>query len=209
MFYLSLAGRVFGGQNPVQYSLGLGLAISAAFLIGMGAYTFKLARQIQTQANKKALFGQQKSTKHFEDNQNLFLTLIISLVMEFIVFIVLVGAYFVFEGNLITDIGRVPVNELAIIIFSAYFIYWSGRFLWQKAILRTDNLDINMIGYIGPILAILWLSIFGLANVESLTLLWVGTILVVTANALIGWLDLKRTPADKPHRHHLFHHHQP
>ena len=219
LFFVALSGvalvvisqfgwQSFGGHNPSEYILGLALALLGAITGGLGAYTFKMAKQLRIQAGQKQLLTDIAPSDGKVEQQQYFFIMLVTMIGDIMSLLVATVGYFVFRGNLLVSIGQIPASDLWWMIGAGFFICWLSRIGWQWSILRTTNLDINMLCYAGPILAILWLSVFGLADVKILSLLWAGSGLVVAANALIGWLDLKRTPADKPHRHHLFHHHQ-
>lgn len=57
--------------------------------------------------------------------------------------------------------------------------------LWRMSNLRTANLEINVLLYAGPMLAIIWLHIAGRTNVPQPDLLIIGALSTAAANYLL------------------------
>ena len=198
--------QAFGGQEPLQYIIGLIMALSGSILIGFASYNFRVANIIYHQGVKTGLLGHPQDSRSSKDDDKLFCFRFWIATIESILWLLAVAVYFLVEGNLITDIVNHHQLGLAIMVGCGVFCLLS-RFIWQKSFLKTTNLDIIIIGYITPILGIGWLSLFGLANVDDLTLLWLGTILVVGSNIAIGLIDLNK-PARHKINHHILHAHR-
>lgn len=65
--------------------------------------------------------------------------------------------------------------------------------VWRKANLTARNLDINLMRYASPALAVLWLSLFSLVGDIDGATLWIGVILIFLANAGL-YFDLEPDP---------------
>ena len=65
--------------------------------------------------------------------------------------------------------------------------------VWRKANLSARNLDINLMRYASPALAVLWLSLFSLVGDIDGATLWIGVILIFLANAGL-YFDLEPDP---------------
>ena len=196
----------FGGQNPLQYSFGLLLALATAIFCGLEAYNFKLADRFCQQATKAKLLSAPKQVqKTLKTERRVFSLRLVSTAIDGASLLVVMAIYYFHQGNLVADIVNHSTSALFLTIGCAV-ICLLAWFVWQKALLVTTNLDINMIGYLGPILAVFWLSLFNLADVESLKLLWLGSSLVVGANILIGLSDLKKFHLFRLHFRSLFPH---
>ena len=64
----------------------------------------------------------------------------------------------------------------------------AAAIVWRKAILITDNLGINAVGFITPVLSILWLYWVAHANVARWDYLLIGATAIITANL---WIKLQ------------------
>ena len=67
------------------------------------------------------------------------------------------------------------------------FVQAISSIFYRVAILRTDNLGINALGYTIPVFSLLWLAIFSLVNVARFDYLVIGAAAIITANLLINF----------------------
>ena len=58
---------------------------------------------------------------------------------------------------------------------------------WRKANITTDNLGINALGFVTPIMSLFWLFWIAQARVARWDYLVIGTAAVITANLLISF----------------------
>ncbi len=84
------------------------------------------------------------------------------------------------ENEGITSPGKIIAISFGIVLTF-------GNIAWGKANFTTDNLGINAIAYSIPIMSLLWLFAFSLAEVARFDYLVIGAAAIITANILINF----------------------
>ena len=85
---------------------------------------------------------------------------------------------------------RLPWDQVVYAVFCGVFLQGVGNFLFRKANLITDNLGVNSLCYLTPVLSLGALALFGLVGVASPVYLVAGGLVVVGAN--LGFVVLER-----------------
>ena len=89
---------------------------------------------------------------------------------------------------------RLPWEQVVYAVFCGVFLQGVGNFLFRVANLATDNLGVNTLGYLTPLLSLGALAPFGFVGVASPVYLLVGAVTVVGANVGSGLLERSRGP---------------
>ncbi len=76
-------------------------------------------------------------------------------------------------------------KDLAIAVVGGGVVQAIASILYRTAILNTNNLGINALGYTVPIFSLLWLAIFSRISVARVDYLLIGAAAIVAANVLI------------------------
>ena len=76
-------------------------------------------------------------------------------------------------------------TDLAIAVVGGGVVQAIASILYRTAILNTNNLGINALGYTVPIFSLLWLAVFSRISVAHVDYLVIGAAAIVAANVLI------------------------
>ena len=82
---------------------------------------------------------------------------------------------------------RIEWFAFLISILGGFLVAGIGDVSFRIANSYTDNLGVNALSYLTPILALAWLALFSQAEVSRLDYLLVGAIAVITANLLVNF----------------------
>ena len=88
---------------------------------------------------------------------------------------------------------RLPWEQVVYAVGCGVLLQGVGNFLFRKANLVTDNLGVNGLGYLTPVLSLGALALFGLVGVASPGYLVAGTVVIVGANLGSGLLERSRS----------------
>ena len=154
--------------------LGILLALSSALLAALNGLSFKWGMDLTSKLPDESL------QNHNTDSINLFGVVMAGFIGNLVIvpFSLAIGA-----GTGETISGKV----LMFSVIGGVLTYPIAGIAWRKANLLTYNLGINAIGYIRPILSIVWLLPFSYINVVKVDYLVIGTGFVIAANILINF----------------------
>ena len=82
---------------------------------------------------------------------------------------------------------RIGFEDFSVILFGGALFLTSGIMLLRRSNLATDNLGVNALSYITPLVALSWLLIFAEITVARGSFLVIGTIAIIIANLLINF----------------------
>ena len=81
----------------------------------------------------------------------------------------------------------IGIQDFFVILFGGVLFLTSGIMLLRKSNVATDNLGVNALSYITPIVALSWLVVFAEISVARGSYLVIGTIGIIIANLLINF----------------------
>ena len=87
---------------------------------------------------------------------------------------------------------RLPWEQVIYAVLCGVFLQGLGNFLFRKVNLMTDNLGVNCLCYLTPVLSLGALALFGRVGVASPAYLVAGAVVVVAANVGFGVLERAR-----------------
>ena len=73
------------------------------------------------------------------------------------------------------------------IVVGGIFTYFVGGIAWRKAVFTGDNLGINAMAYLTPVLSVILLFVFSQTDVARWDYLIIGAAAIITANLLINF----------------------
>ena len=76
---------------------------------------------------------------------------------------------------------------LVIGVIGGGFVQVFSSIFYRKAVLSTDNLGINAMGYAIPILSLMWLGLFSQIGVARVDYLIIGAAAIIVSNLLINF----------------------
>ena len=82
---------------------------------------------------------------------------------------------------------RIGFEDFSVILFGGALFLTSGIMLLRRSNLATDNLGVNALSYMTPLVALSWLLIFAEITVARGSFLVIGTIAIIIANLLINF----------------------
>ena len=170
-------GHFVGTANDISYSSlvpGVLLAILAAVVAALSAFNFRWGSELGGEMSRMAGIGYDR------DSLDLFCVLMASLVANAIAlpFNLFAGVI----GGETISISNLGIGLLGGLVFNAM-----ANVLWRKANLATNNLGVNAVAYITPIISLVWLFLFSQSEVPRVDYLVIGASAIVTANLLINF----------------------
>ena len=174
----SQAGGIRLSDSSANWSLGLGilLALASALILAFNGFIFRFgtdlsaALPVQGGVGASSLFGVVLAGM---------LANMVSIPVCFVI-------------GLSVD-ETIPGRMLLFTVVGGALIYPAAGIFWRKANLITHNLGINAIGYLYPVMSLLWLWPFSLIGAARVDYLLFGTATIVVANLLIHRTGLVRS----------------
>ena len=171
-FVISSQSETFDVLNEVfNYTAmtGVGLVIIAAVFGGIeGPLAIKWGAIVAGKAGKD------------KDDKEFFTLVAMTISKSLSGGIFLVISWFV--GESIYLIGSIGVG----IAIGFGVVNGAGGIFWRIANLKTTNLAINALGYITPVITLVWLAIANLIKVPHIDWLMIGVAAIITANLLLS-----------------------
>ena len=81
----------------------------------------------------------------------------------------------------------VTLDMFLVAVFTGVISVAVGGLAWRFANLSTNNLGVNSLAYLTPVLALAWLFLYSQVNVPKVDFLIIGTAVVIIANMLINF----------------------
>ena len=167
------------GDSLVDLGVGVGLAILGVVALSFVAFGFRWGFGLRDELRGLGLPGLG------EDERSNFSLSLFCIVVAFLV------------GNLVS----IPVNaaigfsvgeglalaSFGIVVLGGVLFNAVGSILARVALLQTDDLGVNAIGYVTPVLALVWLFAFSRIGVARVDYLYIGAAAIVAANLLISY----------------------
>ena len=100
------------------------------------------------------------------------------------------GVVFCAIGMAVSE--SVSTRQLSCAILTGLFVHSIGLLALRAANLTTDDLGVNTIGFVTPLVALIWLWMLSILNVPHLDYLIIGAMGIVAANLLINAEASKR-----------------
>ena len=97
----------------------------------------------------------------------------------------------VFAGGVLCVIGlasseALSMQQMFYAVFAGLFVTLIGATAYRVANLKTDDLGVNALAYVTPLIALIWLWMFSILRVSHLDYLIIGAMGIVAANLLIN-----------------------
>lgn len=170
---------VVGGQEgDYMWVWGIALAIMAALLSSLGAFIFRWGSDLQRAIPSTSRYD--KTPIQLE---------LFCVMLAFGLgsgFVAIISAPF---GILVGD--GITFGGLGVAVGIGCLLIVPGNIFFRFANLRTDDLGVNALVYLNPVLALIWLALFSDINVARLDYLLIGAAAIVAMNLVLN-LDPER-----------------
>ena len=174
--YVNLEALIqLDGITKFTFILGIGLALSAAVA---GAVESASNFRWGTAASKESLVIKGIPSK--TDSLDLFFVILA------FAFVSVISAPVHFVSGIVSG-ETVVFKALAVAIIGGGIFQAFSSVAYRVAILKTDDLGINALGYAISILSLVWLAIFFQIDVERVDFLIIGAAVIITINLLINF----------------------
>ena len=169
---------LFTNSTDWVVPLGIALALGSALIASLNGFSFRWGTDLSEKL--KSDLSQATIGNNNKDAINLFGVVVAGLIANLVVV----------PFNLAIGISTGETISGKVLIFSiigGVLTYPIAGIAWRKANLITHNLGINAIGYLRPVLSLIWLVPFSYIDVASVPYLIVGASAIVAANLLINF----------------------
>ena len=110
--------------------------------------------------------------------------------MFFVLVSFLISSFGAAAVGLIVGLGRAETWDMEILgmaFIGGLVVNGTAGIMWRKANMADDDIGFNALGYAIPVVAILFLLLFGMAGVSQVDYLIIGVMAIVVANLLINF----------------------
>ena len=110
--------------------------------------------------------------------------------MFFVLVSFLISSFGAAAVGLIVGLGRSETWDMEILgmaFLGGMVVNGTAGIMWRKANMADDDIGFNALGYAIPVVAILFLLLFGMAGVSQIDYLIIGVMAIVVANLLINF----------------------
>ena len=110
--------------------------------------------------------------------------------MFFVLVSFLISSFGAAAVGLIVGLGRAETWDMEILgmaFLGGLIVNGTAGIMWRKANMADDDIGFNALGYAIPVVAILFLLLFGMAGVSQVDYLIIGVMAIVVANLLINF----------------------
>ena len=110
--------------------------------------------------------------------------------MFFVLVSFLISSFGAAAVGLIVGLGRSETWDMEILgmaFLGGMVVNGTAGIMWRKANMTDDDIGFNALGYAIPVVAILFLLLFGMAGVSQIDYLIIGVMAIVVANLLINF----------------------
>ncbi len=173
----SLTAGEFIASPMSLFNGGDFLTYAGIILVFMGSFCFALSGVYRTEfANKLP----ESFKKSYGGEKYQFTDMVVSeAITKFFYLPIIVVAFFTMELN-----GTISTPEGFMAAFLVGLIIALVNTLYSYALFKTANPSIQILWYIAPVLAVIWLSLFGLSEINLE--IFLGAMLVIIANILVS-----------------------